>query len=86
MKYRVHSAHPIVMTVEAKTDKGTIVPGSLPGLEVELLPADGEGKTVTLQITEENFTGLDPVELFAVDNVVGIGFTLIEKAPAKVEA
>lgn len=83
MKYLVHSAHPISIAVESVTAKGTKVSGTLPGLEIEMLPVDGEGKTMTLQITEENYAGADPKELFGEGNTVQVGFTLVSKAEPK---
>lgn len=79
MKYKVHSCTPVSVSVDATTAQGVKVEGKMPGLNVELLPVDG-GKTVTLEITEQNWSGLDPKEMFAVGNTVEMGFTLSEKA------
>lgn len=80
MKYIVHSATPVTAIVPARTDAGTVVEGQLPGLNVELVPLGGAGKTVTLEITAENWAGADPTDMFAQGNTVQLGFTLIEKA------
>ncbi len=79
MKYTVHSNNPQAVMTKAKTAKGTEVEAPMPGNVVELLPVDG-GATVTLALHEDNYTGLPADEMFAVGNVVEIGFTLVSKA------
>lgn len=81
MNYIVHSNNPQAVLVQATTDKGTKVDAPLPGNVVELLPVDG-GKTVTLELHEDNWAGLPPAEMFAIGNEVSIGFTLVKKAEA----
>jgi hypothetical protein len=76
MKFTVHSIQPIVQEVPAKTEDGLDVSGNLPGFEVELLPVE-PGKTVTLQITAANWSGIDPQLMFALGNTVELGFTLL---------
>lgn len=80
MKYKVHSAEAVTVAVSATTEKGTKVEAQMPGLAVELLPEDG-GKTLSLDITEENWGGVPSKEMFARGNTVEVGFTLVSKAP-----
>ena len=83
MKFKVHSCTPVSVSVDATTAQGMKVEGKMPGLNVELLPVDDGGKTVTLEVTAQNWAGMDPKEMFAVGNVVEMGFTLSQKAEPK---
>lgn len=84
MKFRVHSLHyPKDIPVKAKTAAGTEVDATMLGGEVELVPLDEQGKTVTLELHAENYSGMPIAEMFAQDNIVALGFTLIEKAKPK---
>lgn len=78
MKFVVHSATPVTAAVPATTKAGTEITGQMPALNVELVPADGVGKTITLELTEENWSGPDPKELFAVGSTVELGFTPVK--------
>lgn len=76
MKFRVHSADPCGIPVKAKTADDVEVDATVPGLAVELLPVDGV-HTVTLQVRQSDFPGKDLKELFARDNVLELGFSLV---------
>lgn len=77
MNFKVHSFHERPVPTKAKTAKGTDVLAMMDGAEVELVPEDGEGKTITLLLHAENYAGKPAKEMFAVGNVVAVGFTLI---------
>ena len=74
MKFKVHSYTPQKVSVLAKTAAGTEVEATMDGAVVELIPLAG-GKTITLELHPENYAGLDMADMFAVDNVVSLGFT-----------
>lgn len=82
MNFIVHSNNPQSIMVKGKTAKGTEVDAPLPGNVVELLPVEG-GKTVTLELHQDNWDGVPPAEMFAIGNEVSIGFTLVKKAEPK---
>jgi len=81
MKFTVHSFHARMVPVRAKTAAGTEVEAAMTGAEVELVPEDG-GKTVTLLLHEENYSGLPMADMFAVGKEVALGFTLVKAAKA----
>lgn len=78
MNYIVHSNNPTTVMVKATTEKGTEVEAPMPGHYIEMLPVDG-GKTVTLELTQDNWNGLAPAEI-GVGDTVALSLAIVAKA------
>lgn len=78
LRYRVHSANPTPITIKALAG-GEEIEARVLGLEVELVPVDHAGGSLTIRARRESAKGrMETVELFPVGALIDATFAKVE--------